>query len=214
VTTYTTNCKIPGQPEVIFSLQTESYAPANWLMAYLESSIKSGVRFSGLQKLQIGSVVTLLKGGENEKLEIWEPDFSAMPINWRFGVDRTLRYFAIQKAVCDELNVETTFPSILEPAMVSRRFLLQANQCLMSRDDPNPSDSGWAFYGENDDGSDGEYQSLYEIALRATWVIPFLALPPGAVVARTPETLKIEFKGREMSSASDTLMSDMLNFNK
>lgn len=53
----------------------------NSLFSYFESEINLGKRFNVGQTIQFGWMIPMLKSDGHSDLELWEPGFSAMPIN-------------------------------------------------------------------------------------------------------------------------------------
>jgi hypothetical protein len=143
-----------------------------------------------------------------ESLEIWEPDFDAIPIRWCRGVNNTLRHLTLQRAVCEALKCEPVFPSIRQAGITSPCFL-ESRSFTMSRDLIAESDSGWAFAERGYAGSKGEFISLYHIALQKMSIIPFLALPEKSLVQMEPGLIEVNLGNIVISSRDNVFLSQL-----
>lgn len=123
----TKTCGSRGHVEINVDVEEPLATSVPWLLEFFEGQIAGGVRFSAGQTIEVGSSLLELRehvGG----LEVWEPDFSAMPIRWCRGANSTLRQLLIQRAVCEAMGCEPVFPSIRHAAAVSPQ--MACVQCL------------------------------------------------------------------------------------
>ena len=179
-----------SQPRIRFSLADDCALPAQWLLDYFANGLANGAHFAPGQTVQIGWMIVQLQAAEEGVLEVWEPDFQVFPIRWIRGVNWTLRHVILQRSICDELKCEPEFPSLRHSGVMSRGFKI-SKDFKISRDTPNAADSGWVFMEPGYSGTQGEYQSLYQLALWNMRIVPFLALPPGTPVTRLDNEIEI-----------------------
>jgi hypothetical protein len=95
---------------------------------------------------------------------------------------------------------------MVEAIRLSVRLKLGAVDFTMSRDVPDQAHSGWVFTEVGYDGAEGEYQSLYQIALRQPRVIPFLALPPATDVSCEARQIRILREAVRVSSVENIFL--------
>ena len=198
-------CKAVGHPEVSFAVAEESRFSADWLRDYFESQVLEGKRFRANETIQIGWMIAQLKDNDG-RLEIWEPDFDSMPIKWCRGVNNTLRHLVLQQAVCKEIKCEPDFPSLRQAGVASVSFLDHQSAFVMSRGGLTGAESGWRFYKSEEFGINGEFKSLYEIALHRAGIIPFLALPEGASIKRSDSMIELNYAGKQLTSQKSELL--------
>jgi hypothetical protein len=176
----TSSCSAKGHPEVRFEIDEEMASSAEWLVRYFEEQMERGERFESGLTVQVGWMITQLKV-HAECLEVWEPDFEATPIRWCRSVNNTVGHLILQRSICELLGCEPDFPSIRQAGICSPGFPA-SEAFIMSRDQPEASDSGWVFAEHGYGGSDGEFVSLYQIAMQRSRVVAFMALPATASV--------------------------------
>lgn len=202
----------PDQLDIVFQVEVEGSDLARWIIDYFECQIREGTRFRHGETIQLGWALLLLRENNGE-LEVFEPDFMSMPIQWRPGVNSTIRYLHLQRAVCDLFGCEPTFPTLLQAGVVSPLFA-ESRDYTMSRDDTEDPDSGWLFAEAGYPGPEGEFHSLYHLSLQKPEIVSFLALPASSHIAVSPNHCKVtansitrstddcEFLQRLMAAAS------------
>lgn len=196
-----------GFPEIHVDIADQFASAANWLVNYFETQVQKGISFEPGQTVEVGwSLLQLRQSGDH--LEVWEPDFDAMPIRWGNGANNTLRHLTLQRSVCDIVKCEPVFPSIRHAGIVSPRFL-SSSSFSMSRDQPSNSDSGWVFAESGYSGTEGEFISLYQIVLERFHVVPFLALPHGAFVRIEAGWIEVSFANETVSSEENALLREL-----
>jgi hypothetical protein len=205
----TRNCAVHGHREIAFRVSELAPSP-EWLVAYLESAVESGSLFLHGETLQVGWMLTQFREGGHDLLELWEPDFHAFPIEWKNNLDETLRQLALQNAVCEVAEVEIELPTLVQGGVVSPGFR-HATDFVMSRDMPEQADSGWVFKELGYEGHEGQYQSLYQIALWQPRIIPFLGLPPETSVFREQKHVQIVREGVDVSSTENSLLGQLVD---
>jgi hypothetical protein len=197
----TSRCAAAGHPEISIEIAVPFASTASWLVGYFEEQVAAGRHFEVNQTVEIGwSLIQLRKA--DEYLEVWEPDFDAMPIRWCQGASNTLRQLTLQHSICEILRSNPLFPSIRHAGIISPNFLA-CNAFTMSRDRPSESDSGWVFREQGYAGSEGEFVSLYQIALATPRIIPFLAAPEATWVNIEPGVIEVGI-GDCIASSRDT----------
>jgi hypothetical protein len=206
-----TKVGLADQPELRFSYDPKVAVDpdADHFVGVLERMIKSGSRFAPGQVVQVGWGVLRVEQSADGGLDLREPDFRSMPIQWVDGISRTLRYTRIQRdVVASVLPVDAlALPSLRDSCLVCDR-LRGAGEILMSRGKHGGSDSGW-FMGcgspDHDRPEALKRISLYEaMASYSDVPVPYLGLPQGTIVAirgRTPQIFlnKKELKPKEGS---------------
>lgn len=177
----------------------------NFLFECLASEVRRGARFGAGQTVQVGWMILMFKANRQGGLELWEPDFQSMPIEWVFSLNRTMWHIFKQKEACAQICAEADFPSLLQSGFASQAFL-SGLEFSMSRESTNDADSGWLFAKYDDQSVESKYCSLYEIAVNNPRVIPFLALLTDSVVQSSSNGLEV----RIGSGAIDSCGSDFL----
>jgi hypothetical protein len=189
----TTNCGKFGHPEfrlIIDKAKVPVAEDLKWLVNWLEQSVAEGERYAPEQTCQIGWMVTKVGLGEDGLLTLWEPDLRAMPVVWVESVSSTLAHLRLQKDVVESVLAASalTFPSMRQSAIICTR-LGNRDHLVLERTQPKAADSGW-FFGcrdkdhDHNDATELRCVSLYEAAVSyAPQIIPYLALPPGVLIA-------------------------------
>ena len=196
------------QLEIAFEVESDVAELARWIVTYFESQISAGTRFQDGQTIQLGwSSLLLRKVGD--VLEVLEPDFAACPIRWCQGLNHTVRHLHLQRAVCGLFGCEPLFPSLRPAGVVSPKFA-GSRRYTMSRDEPADSDSGWVFAESGYAGSEGEFCSLYQVALFKIETVPFLALPTSSHVTIGPEFREVTVNGTTKSSHDCELLQRLV----
>ena len=206
----TTHRRLINQPEIVFDWALTAPEHANWLVTYFEEATLQGTVFQPDQTVQVGWIIVMLRETDTGDLEIWEPDFDALPIRWIRGVNNLFRHLLLQKSVCEAMEVTPDFPSLRDSGIVSQNFLA-SSQGVMSRDLANGTDSGWVFYPHDYQDSEGQHVSLYEITLAHEWLIPFVALPPSSKVSYSKARIVVESGTKTASSDDCELLRNLLN---
>ena len=204
----TTRSMPVDQPGIIFEVHSEAEELARPLVAFFETQAQAGVRFRDGQTVELGWTLLMLREADDGQLEVLEPDFDDFPIRWCRGINGALRHLHLQRAVCDLVGCEPLFPTICKAGVVSPGFF-ESSDYTMSRDTPEDSDSGWVFAQCGYEGADGEFCSLYQLALKKPEVIPFLALPAFSRVRIKPGVREITVN-HTARSASDSDLLRML----
>lgn len=203
----TTKCHTHGHPEIAILLDENSDLSPDWLISFFEMGVGNGKRFEADETVQVGWMLTMLRSSSDSKyLELWEPDFDSLPINWCRGATNTLRHLIIQQSVCEELGVEPRFPSLRDAGVASPCFGNLDGSFTMSRDESDGNDSGWVLASLGYAGSEGQFLSLFELSFQQQKIVPFLALPPGSSVMMTPERIEIGHGESRSSSDSSELL--------
>lgn len=197
-----------GKLEITFEIDPHAMPLAGWLIEFLESKAGSEASFSDGQNIELGWTLLQLRQADN-RMELYEPDFDAFPIRWKRGVNTTIRHLYLQKSICDLFSCEPEFPSIRQSCVVSPRFA-QSTHYTMRREHFSNFDSGWEFAEFNHSGSEGELLSLYGLALQNVSIVPFLALPIGAVVNFSPRNIEVELGGKAICSLDNALLQNIL----
>ena len=202
------NTVSPASPaEISFEVDDKIASTAHWIVDYFENQVQAGVRFESEQTVQIGWMHVLLRLG-TRCLEVWEPDFDAMPIRWCRGVNNTLRHLTLQRSICEMMKCDPVFPTIMHVGVVSPCFF-SSDACTMSRDEVVGSDSGWVFAERGYCGKEGEFVSLYQVALQKISVVPFLALPETAFIRIQRGQIEVTVGSVVASSQSNALLSQL-----
>ncbi|WP_051945312.1 hypothetical protein [Verrucomicrobium sp. BvORR106] len=193
-----------GQLEIQFEVDDEIAESGGWLVDYLNHSIHTGTLYQAGETIQIGWMIALLDHGalteESPCLELWEPDFQTVPIQWQRGLNQTFRHLVLQSSVCESLQCEPMFPEIRSAGIVSPSFP-HSQQFAMWREETSGSDSGWMFDHFTQDSSQGEFQSLYHIVLAKPEIVPFLALPVGSLITWNEIGVVVQLEEKRISSS-------------
>ena len=194
----TTTCAGHGHPEFRITFDPSVVVvpdDARWLLTGLEASVAEGTRYKPGETVQVGWALTEVRQGEDGDLSLWESDMRSLPVQWSMGLSRTLAQLRVQKDVVESVlgADDVSFPSMRQSALICSR-LGQGEEFILDRSKPADADSGWFFgcrHNDHDHNSAEELRrvSVYEAALLATRIIPYLALPPGVMVGlRGPAT--------------------------
>ncbi len=198
-----------GLQDIGISIDTKSELSPQWLLQYYDEQIEGGRKFKSEETVQIGWMIVQLRSDQNGILEVWEPEFDSIPIRWCLGANNTIRHLILQRSVCDVLNCEPDFPSLRQAGIVSPGFS-DCEEFTMSRDTSNANDSGWIFRELGDVGTNGDFESLFQISFSHMEVIPFLALPPGCTVTRRLGGIVIRLGAVTVSSVENDLLQRLL----
>lgn len=176
-----------------------------WLARWLEQSVGEGARYRPGQTCQVGWMITEVRQDNNGNLTLWEPDLCSLPVKWSEGVTQALAHLRIQKDAVESVfrGDDLSFPSMLQSAIVCTQ-LGKSQGAILERTDSDGADSGW-FCGCRDeehnhnDVSELTRVSLYEAALQAPLIIPFLAFPSGVLLSVDENKLILFHDGRPLN---------------
>lgn len=195
-------------PNIVAATSPELGLGFEWILSYFENEIAGGVIFKDKQLVQIGWTLVTLRQNSRGELEVWEPSFDSVPINWTRGASTTIRHLMLQRETCTQLGVDPEFPALNQSGVVSADFF-GSNAFRMEREQCDVStDSGWLFKGTEPMG--GKHCSLFEIAVARSEVIAFLALPAGASVVYEKLGVEIFFRDRKISSATNSFLARII----
>ena len=201
---------INGHPNVVVCLDSAFDVGADWMLGYFESEVRRGVVFRPGETVQIGWMIVMLKSAEQGDLEIWEPRFDSMPIQWVRGANSTSRHLTLQNEVCAQLGVEADFPSLAQSGLIAADFLHNTDGIHMVRETRGGTDSGWIMRRPESKELNARYCSLFEISLSHTAIIPFIALPAGSAVTCTKSKIEISCGQKNISSDSNHFLNRIL----
>jgi hypothetical protein len=211
VTFKTKNCERFGQQEIVLTLDDEARMEPRWILDYFQDAAAAGKRFRVNETVQIGWMVTKLVETHDGDLEVWEPRFRSVPIQWVQGINNTLRHLTLQKSVAELFQIEPVFPSVLQAGIVVPPVWEQQCQLCMLRGDPMQNDSGWRISRNENEQGGGQFRSLFEIGCRFPSIIPFLALPPGGSVVCDAQDVLVRCRGTVVSSRDSELLKGIQN---
>ncbi|HKR42556.1 MAG TPA: hypothetical protein VJU59_23275 [Paraburkholderia sp.] len=196
-------------PNVVVSMDADLEFGVPYIQSYFEDQIRRGTEFRAGETVQIGWMIVMLKADASGDLEIWEPRFGTVPIEWVRGVSNTYRQLMVQKTVGEQIGVEPMFPSLRQSAVVSPDFFSVRRICML-RSASQGADSGWVFSAGGDVREGGKVCSLFEIGGNRPDVIPFLALPAGASVVCADGEVEIQYGERVVNSNSNQFLKMLL----
>src|SRR6266481_7567847 len=196
-----------NQPQIVLHLSDKAQMSPQWLLDFFESSMASGRQFKPEETVQIGWMVTKLVESPEGDLEVWEPRFKSVPIQWVRGVNTTLRHLILQKSVAELFQRDPEFPSLRQAGFVAPCFWEGKGHFKMTRENPAQNDSGWHFSFTNSDIVGDKLHSLFELACFCPAVVPFLALPVSGTVVRDSDAIVAECFGRAVSSRDNELLN-------
>ncbi|OZB19265.1 MAG: hypothetical protein B7X53_01025 [Hyphomonas sp. 34-62-18] len=199
-----------AHPDILLAHSGLPEELAGWIRQYFLAAVAAGNRITPGEPVQVGWMLVEPRPEADGSLALWEPDFTAMPIVWTRGIDRTAWAFSQQRAVCDAMNTAPVFPSLRDGAVVSPGFAAIHDTFMMMREAPKGGNSGWQVKQLKDPAKEGTMLSLYEVALQTRAVLPYLALPPGTVVARTGVAVEIELGEKHLSSKDHPLLASLV----
>jgi hypothetical protein len=212
----TSNRNMTDHPAFSFAWDADKVPPqdAQWLCDVLERGVSCGHRHAPGDTIQIGWMVNLISGREDQTLAILEPDLRTMPIKWIDSVTTTLQHLRLQKDAVDSVGLldVLAFPSICESALMGVDVTLDTGGLLLERAPAEGSDSGW-FMGDADSQSDYDDPanlrrvSLYDAARLVPRCVMFMALPPGTRVLLSPGSAQVSYLGAGRSFGPGTLLA-------
>ena len=86
---------IYNHPNLIVLLSSATASMSTWLSDYFATKIRAGTVFRSGNTIQVGWMILILREDEIGDLEVWEPGFNKMPIEWVEGASNTLRFLNI-----------------------------------------------------------------------------------------------------------------------
>ena len=205
----TTSCGRFSHPEI--SILVDRRAPGvDWLIDYFETEVCKGRVFRAGETVQIGwGLVLLCKDVDvDEDLEVWEPDFTSMPIRWKRGANETVRQLIIQRTVVEALGCEPDFPSLLQACSLEQNCRT-GDEFVMWRTEAQQKHSGW-FLAEGLGDEVTQLCSLYELSCKTPVVTAFFALPAGCEVHVSRKRIAIQCAERCVSSDENEFLRRLL----
>lgn len=182
-----------------------------WLLKFFEAAVSTGRKFKLDDTIQIGWMINKVQQNSEGDLEIWEPVFNSIPINWVRGVNSTIKHLTLQKSVVELVDTEPVFPSIIQAGAVMGNISNDCHNLQLVRNSSAQNDSGWQFTGQVG-GVKPEFHSLFQIACWCPGVVPFLALPPGSKISFSTEVITVEANGIQRSSTESALLRSLTMF--
>ncbi len=203
----TRTCGESAHPEIVVPLDEALGLVPEWLLRYFESAVRSGEAFKAGQTVQIGGGLVKLHEGQGGTLELWEPDFKSMPMQFVRGANETLRQVMLQRFVAELVGAEPEFAPIRHAAQVPD-YWSRLRVFTMHRNFPEGSHTGWSIEAA-DQPQPTHLISIYDLGRQLPICVPFFALPPGAHVEISSQQIAIEFAGRSASSKESELLSGL-----
>jgi hypothetical protein len=195
----TKRCSHFGAREFRFSVDDSQVmrTDVNWFLQTLEDRVAVGERFASDETIQVGWGLLKVRANADNSLQLLEPNYTSMPIEWVDSVTKTIAHLRLQKDVVESYFEpdDAEFPSLRHHSLVCSK-LQDAERLLMDRTAATVPDSGWfigcsvANHNHNDPG-ELECVSLYEAVLRNPRALMFLALPAGTVLETEGRTWQL-----------------------
>lgn len=204
----TRTCGQRSHPEIVVPLAAASGLTPDWLIGYFESAVKSGKVFKAEESVQVGGGLVKLVEGDGGTLELWEPDFKSMPIEWVRGANETLRQLILQKSVAELVGARPDFAWVIHAGQVQEGWAAR-RVFEMHRNIPEDNHTGWSIETPEMPPPD-RLVSIYDLGRQLPICVPFFALPTGADIEISPTRLAIEFAGRSVSSDDNPLLKRLL----
>lgn len=164
------------EPDVVTGLGID------WLVSWLEDSIREGSRFTDGQIVGIGWLNCYVVDREDGTLGLCEPDFVNVPPILAAGASNAVGQLWFQREVAESvgLTAELDFPHYVQSAVTCEGFL-DAEAVLMHRYPHDEDESGWFIgcLGESHEHTDDTLRgaTLYELAVANPAIVGYLALP-------------------------------------
>lgn len=152
----------------------------------------------------------MLRSDGKGNLEVWEPQFGSIPIDWVRG-GTTTRHLILQREVCAQLGVEPDFPSLRQSAVLTLDVIGRQVFNMVREAPQTPNDSGWFLSAPQVEPDTGQLMFLFEIAASCPTIVPFLALPADTAVHLTGSTIDVRFRDRQMSSSSNEFLAHLFD---
>ncbi|MEF9416831.1 hypothetical protein ABXT21_12270 [Ralstonia sp. SM1864_UCD524_TZ4] len=197
-----------NHPNIVVPVASDLGAGFDWILSYFEGEVAAGVVFSDNQLVQVGWMMVKLCQDSRGDLEVLEPGFDSVPINWTRGASTTIRHLMLQRETCAQLGVEPVFPVLSQSGVVSADFFGSSKFHMERELCDVATDSGWLFKDPEPTG--GRHCSLFEIAVARPEVVAFLALPFGAVVSYDKSGIEISVGDRRISFGTNEFIARLL----
>jgi len=197
-----------NHPNIVVAVASDLGTGFDWVLSYFEEQVAAGVVFSDNQLVQMGWMLVKLCQDSSGDLEVWEPIFDAVPINWTRGASTTIRHLMVQREACAQLGVEPSFPVLNQSGVVSAEFFASGKFDMERELCEVATDSGWIFKDPQPAG--GKHCSLFEIAVARPEVVPFLALPVGTTVSYDKSGIDISLGDRKISSSNNEFIARLV----
>ncbi|WP_199026618.1 hypothetical protein [Ralstonia sp. ASV6] len=197
-----------NHPNIVVAVASDLGIGFDWILSYFEGEVAAGVVFSDNQLVQIGWMMVKLCQDSRGDLEVWEPRFDSVPINWTRGASTTIRHLMLQRETCAQLGVDPVFPALNQSGVVSADFF-SSDKFYMERELVDvATDSGWLF--KDPEPAGGKHCSLFEIAVGRSEVVAFLALPVGTSVSYDKSGIEISLGDRRVSSSTNEFIARLV----
>ena len=200
-----------NHPEIVFDVTPELGQGFDWILSYFEEAVAVGEVFQENQLVQMGWMLVMLRSDDKGNLEVWEPQFGSIPIDWVRGGTTTLRHLVLQREVCAQLGVEPDFPSLRQSAVLTPDVIGRQVFNMVRETPQTPNDSGWLLSASQVEPDKGQLMSLFEVAASCPTIVPFLALPADTAVHLTGSTIDVRFQDRQISSKSNEFLACLLD---
>ncbi|MFV8598475.1 hypothetical protein [Ralstonia pseudosolanacearum] len=197
-----------SHPNIVVAVASDLGTGFDWILSYFEGEVAAGAAFSDNQLVQIGWMLVKLCQNSSGDLEVWEPSFDAVPINWTRGASTTIRHLMLQRQTCVQLGIEPSFPVLSQSGVVSADFFASDKFDMERELCDVATDSGWLFKDPEPTG--GKHCSLFEIAVARPEVVPFLALPVGATVSYDKSGIGISLGDLRISSSTNEFIARLV----
>lgn len=196
----TSRCASFGHAEFRFKVDDARVIEPDvtWFTKTLEDWVSEGARFSDGETIQIGWGLMKVRAASDRTLNLLEPDYESMPIEWVDTVSSTLVHLRLQKDVSQSFfdSDATNFPSLRFHGIVCSQLKV-AEGIVMERFEGTPPDSGWFIGCDDDDHHQDSSEliriSLYEAVLRNPKALSFLALPVGTSLGASSDGISLYF---------------------
>lgn len=186
-----------------------------WFSETLRQMVANGERFGDGETIQLGWGLLEVRRNADGSLNLLEPDYANMPMEWIDTVTQTIRDLRLQKDVCESLFdiAHADFPSLRHHCITCSR-LKDAGRVTMERFAATPPDSGW-FIGCGDAAHDHDSPaqlsrtSLYEAILSNQRARMFLALPVGTLLEADDEDIHIYYRGKPVNAKQGSYVAKL-----
>ncbi|BDT86702.1 hypothetical protein FMUAM8_24660 [Nocardia cyriacigeorgica] len=180
---------VAGQTEFTFDYEPEIVTELGieWLVQWLEESIRAGSRFTAGQTIGLGWLNCYVIERADGTLGLCEPDFVNVPPILAEGPTLAVTHLWNQREVADSfgLGAELDVPHYVQYAVTCEAFH-DADTVVMHRYEHDEDESGWFIgcLGEAHDHDDDTLRSatLYELAVANRAIVGYLGLPQGCTV--------------------------------
>lgn len=208
---------VAGQAEFTLEFEPEivTRLGMDWLVAWLEDSMREGSRFLEGETVGIGWLNCYVVDREDGTLGLCEPDFENVPPILAAGASKTVSQLWLQREVAESLGLgyELDFPHYVQYAMTCAGFA-DAESVIMQRYEGGEEDeSGWFLrclgVEHEHDSSTLQLCTLYELAVMKPVIVGYLALPPGCTVTLGESIPSIVRDGADLQIREGSLLATM-----